>query len=325
MVYRALNLSRFHPAGVLLMAIGLVLVLQGFAALLTLATASVAWGVPIEDLQRLVAADDAGQQTWLLLLWINAAAQVVSFGGAAVLLAAGYANPRQVLGWAPPAPVWGVGVAALWVIVAQPFLGFFALDADSFALPESLSAFERAAEAAEAAVAQQIERILQAPLWLSLLSLALLPAVFEELIFRGLVLSLLRRWLGLHAAVWVQGVLFGLVHFQVYGLVPRVFLGVAFGYFRVTTGSLVPAIVAHLVNNASTVGLYLALTQPEDDPTTQLPFPFVLASGVLAVGLIAYLYRRRVPAVRLAPDPVAPSLPPLAVLPPETQEEPPRG
>ncbi len=86
------------------------------------------------------------------------------------------------------------------------------------------------------------------PLWIVWLVLAVSPAVCEELLFRGMILSGFRR-LGMWPAILLSGLLFGLAHSSIYRLIPTFFLGVLFGYLVWRTGSVYCSIVAHALNN----------------------------------------------------------------------------
>ena len=82
------------------------------------------------------------------------------------------------------------------------------------------------------------------------LVLVILPAVGEELVFRGSLQPLLGRILGRpHAAVWVSALIFSAIHGQWLGFVPRFLLGALFGYLALWSGSLWPSVLAHMSNN----------------------------------------------------------------------------
>ena len=90
-----------------------------------------------------------------------------------------------------------------------------------------------------------------------LLVLVILPAVGEELVFRGSLQPLLGRILGRpHAAVWVSALIFSAIHGQWLGFVPRCLLGALFGYLALWTGSLWPSVLAHLSNNLLSLWAY---------------------------------------------------------------------
>ncbi len=87
-----------------------------------------------------------------------------------------------------------------------------------------------------------------APLWVVWLVIAVTPALCEELFFRGLILSGLRR-LGLWPALITCALLFGLAHSSVYRLLPTFFIGLLLSWLVWRTGSIWTGIVAHALNN----------------------------------------------------------------------------
>lgn len=91
---------------------------------------------------------------------------------------------------------------------------------------------------------------------LNLLIIALIPAVGEELTFRGVLQQSLTRRMNPHLAILVSAAVFSFIHFQFYGFLPRMFLGLLLGYMFYVSGSLWTSIVMHFVNNGSVVVLY---------------------------------------------------------------------
>ena len=87
-----------------------------------------------------------------------------------------------------------------------------------------------------------------APLWLVWLVIGITPAISEELFFRGLVLSGLRR-LGMWPALLTCALLFGLAHSSVYRLIPTFFIGFLLSWLVWKTGSIWTSILAHALNN----------------------------------------------------------------------------
>lgn len=89
---------------------------------------------------------------------------------------------------------------------------------------------------------------------LALLVIAVLPAVGEELLFRGIVQQQLTIIFNRpHLAIWAAGFLFSFIHFQFFGFIPRLFLGVLFGYIYYWTGNLWLPILMHFINNCATL------------------------------------------------------------------------
>jgi membrane protease YdiL (CAAX protease family) len=83
-----------------------------------------------------------------------------------------------------------------------------------------------------------------------LVTVAVLAPVFEELLFRGVILPALRERLGPWLAILLSGVLFAAIHLDLRALVPLATLGCLLGYVAHRGGSLVPAILVHALWNS---------------------------------------------------------------------------
>lgn len=95
----------------------------------------------------------------------------------------------------------------------------------------------------------------------SLFVMGLLPAISEEMLFRGGLQNYLTRatknpWL----SIVVVSILFSIVHFSVYGFLVRIFLGIVLGYIFYATGNLWLSITAHFFNNALIVSSIFFMT-----------------------------------------------------------------
>ncbi|MCF8461939.1 MAG: CPBP family intramembrane metalloprotease [Flavobacteriales bacterium] len=90
---------------------------------------------------------------------------------------------------------------------------------------------------------------------LNLIMVGLLPAIGEELIFRGIMQRGLQKVVNPHAAIWLAAILFSAIHMQFLGFVPRMLMGVAMGYLFYWSGNLWYPIIAHFANNALAVGM----------------------------------------------------------------------
>ncbi len=91
---------------------------------------------------------------------------------------------------------------------------------------------------------------------LNLLVMAAIPALGEELFFRGILQTVLGEKFNRHLAVWITAFIFSAIHLQFYGFLPRFLLGVALGYLFLFSGSIWASIVAHFINNALAVLLF---------------------------------------------------------------------
>jgi sodium transport system permease protein len=88
---------------------------------------------------------------------------------------------------------------------------------------------------------------------ISLLALAITPAICEEALFRGAILRGLRARFDPFASCLLTGLLFGVLHGDVWRLVPTTLLGMLLSWVALATGSIIPAMVIHACNNAALV------------------------------------------------------------------------
>ncbi|MBC7856573.1 MAG: CPBP family intramembrane metalloprotease [Pirellulaceae bacterium] len=91
------------------------------------------------------------------------------------------------------------------------------------------------------------------PAWQLVLLLALLPAVCEELAFRGFVLNGLRRSGHKWGAILVTSALFGVVHMLLQQSLSAFLIGIVIGYVAVKTNSIWPAMLFHFTHNSLAV------------------------------------------------------------------------
>jgi sodium transport system permease protein len=122
-----------------------------------------------------------------------------------------------------------------------------------------------------------------APLWGVLMLGAVVPAVCEEALFRGLIFGGLRG-LGAGWAVVLSSLLFGLAHGSVYRLLPTFFLGGVMGLLRWRSGSLAPSMVFHGLHN----GLAVALLYTRPGWAGALMGAGALPSWVIGVGGVVF-------------------------------------
>lgn len=167
-------------------------------------------------------------------------------------------------------------------------------------LPEFLESFEIWAQNMEQQ-AQELTVMMTrfesfGDLLFALIIIGLIPAVGEELLFRGVVQNqLFAISKNIHVAIWVAAFIFSVFHVQFYGLVPRMFLGVLFGYLYYWSGNLLIPMLGHFINNGLTlVLLYLYQTQNigyDLENTTTIPIATVIFSLVLGLILMIIFNR----------------------------------
>lgn len=91
----------------------------------------------------------------------------------------------------------------------------------------------------------------------NLFMIGILPALGEELLFRGIIQQLFKKLThNAHAAIWISAAIFSALHLQFFGFLPRMVLGAMFGYMLEWSGTLWLPIIAHFVNNVTAVFAY---------------------------------------------------------------------
>lgn len=165
-------------------------------------------------------------------------------------------------------PSWQEALAAVVVmLLAIPGINLLSAWNQQMVLPEWMSGIEQWMRMQEDAAAQLTEQFLRVDtvggLLVNIGLMALLPAVGEELTFRGVVQGMFTR--NKHVAIWATAAIFSFVHLQFYGFLPRMLLGAMFGYMLWWTGSLWVPMLMHFVNNcAAVVVAYLAYNHLEE-------------------------------------------------------------
>ncbi len=188
------------------------------------------------------------------------------------------------------------------ILIEVTFMGFNGWLQElnqNFVFPESMKGLEEALKGMEDKLAEATKFFTTfTSFWqfiLAFIVIALIAGVGEELVFRGLLMR--KLFLGtnnIHVAIWLAGFIFAVIHFQFYGILPRMMLGVLFGYFYYWTGNIWVPIVAHIFNNGIAIiiiYLYnLKIVKTDLESIDHVPMPIVLFSLVATIGLL-FLFR----------------------------------
>ncbi len=216
------------------------------------------------------------------LLWGMVFTQVVLVAGVAVGALVWLGQPvRETTGLrAPSLPDLGLALVAG---VGAPGLSALIAAAQEPLLPTS-SAFMESLEAA---------MTLEASLPVVVLVFALLPALCEELLFRGTLLGLLRRSVGPLLACLVVGALFGLVHLSVVRMLPTGMLGVLLCAAALRARSLWVPVVIHALHNA------ILVVASEQGWFSDPPLWLLLFMATCSLGAVVAMGRSRAPSPSL--------------------------
>lgn len=138
----------------------------------------------------------------------------------------------------------------LLMVVAIPALNALVYFFETIDYPSVFNFWLELSERNNRLVEQFIDMKSYSDLAINLCVMAVLPALGEELLFRGVIQPTLMKKVPVHAAIWITALLFGAMHQNLINLVPLTLLGGMIGYLRVWSGSLWLPILAHYANNS---------------------------------------------------------------------------
>ena len=132
---------------------------------------------------------------------------------------------------------------------------------------------------------------------LSFFAIAIMPAIGEEIIFRGFFQREIYKYTkNLHLSIWFAAFIFSFIHFQFFGFFPRMVLGALFGYMMVWSGSILVPMAMHFTNNAMTLILMLAYKKHyitfDPEKSDQIPIVFIAVSLLTSL-VILYSRKKR--------------------------------
>ena len=143
--------------------------------------------------------------------------------------------------------------------------------------------------------------------WLILLA-ALVPGIWEELAFRGFILTNLQHRFSAPVAVVISSIVFGLFHFSnlfgnwddvasvVAGVIAATTLGLGWGYMVIRTNSIVPAVVLHYVVDVILYDELFIDPLASDDSTAIVYVAFAVLYPLLTIVFTRWLFKNRQPA-----------------------------
>lgn len=256
--FRKPLLPDLSPFMQLLFTVLLIIACYSFTFLLGLFLAQPLFGITTEAVFASLASFDDPLSLQLLRYF-----QVLQSLGLFILpvLAAGFffaGNPFRSLrldqgpkGWVYPALI-------VLMFISLPMVNWLITLNESMKLPGFLQEVESWMKTTEDQATKLTDAFLKMPdastMLLNLIMIGALPAIGEELLFRGLLQPLLKNWTkNIHFAIFLSAFLFSAMHLQFYGFLPRLILGLMFGYLFYWTGSLWVPVIAHFVNNSAAV------------------------------------------------------------------------
>ena len=184
----------------------------------------------------------------------------------------------------------------LTLILAIPFLNALALFNSEMVLPQWMHSLEVRIKSMEETAGRLTGLFLTGgngfTLALNLFMIAVLPALGEEFLFRGVIQRLLTEWTAnKHVGVWIAAFIFSFIHFQFYGFLPRFLLGLYFGYLLVWSSCIWVPVTGHFINNGVAVLYYHFSAKPMGETSmdklgTSKEYNYVLYLSIISTALL---------------------------------------
>jgi sodium transport system permease protein len=124
--------------------------------------------------------------------------------------------------------------------------------------------------------------VIETPLALAILAIAIVPAICEELLFRGVLLRALATRFVPAATIAISAIVFAAYHLSLLQLVPTLSLGLILGLLAIRARSAIPTMLAHLLNN----GIAVLIARDELPAINRWLARFPTATLVIAAGLV---------------------------------------
>ncbi len=154
----------------------------------------------------------------------------------------------------------------------------------------------------KAATAPLQQMMVEAPGWAMLLAIAVVPGIFEELAFRGIILTGLQKNTKASSAIFVSAAFFGITHGILQQSINAFAIGLLLGYIAVRAGSLLPTMVMHILHNGIIYFVSIDVVHQQLDGWMteyqgQPVYSPVVAgvSGLLAVALLFVIHAKTRP------------------------------
>jgi membrane protease YdiL (CAAX protease family) len=288
-------LKGLGPAPQFILFTALTLTCIGLGTIVSMGVAASLFNIPLEDLPLILSQPEPRYAH--ALIWMNNVTQLIGFALPVLLffvLFGGASIHRLLLTKGGML----VLLSPLVIICAAPLIDFSSF-INELMIPKNSwleRTFKPTEELAERMTRMFLEPGSGVPSAVAFLSIAIIPALCEELVFRGVMMPLLAKMTrNIHAAIWITAVLFSLIHVQFYGFLPRMMMGALLGYLVIWSGSLWSSMLAHFINNAMAFVMFRSfgtLETPENSVFSH--WVFYAGASLIFVGVIRFALKKSV-------------------------------
>ncbi|AYQ34071.1 CPBP family intramembrane glutamic endopeptidase [Runella sp. SP2] len=257
-------------------------------------------GLGLEDIAQMLQKPETYPHSWWYLMLIQAVSHSFTFLIPSVIYWRWSEQHRVEDFVRRPLPSFLLlGVACLAVLAFMPLNSLIIEWNNSVHLPQGLFRVESWMRRKEQELATMTQFLTEfkslTKLLVAMTVMAIIPAIGEEVLFRGIIQRKIFHKIGdMHISIWLTAAIFSATHLQFLGFIPRMLLGAMFGYMYAWSRNLWTPIFAHFVNNAATLLMvYLSnqqlISMNVENPESTISWTGALVSLVLTAGLLLNL------------------------------------
>jgi len=191
----------------------------------------------------------------------------------------------------------------LLIIICLPFINWLMTINESMKLPQNFASLEEWMRKSEDSAMLITNEFLNVKslggLLINMLMMAVIPAIGEEFLFRGVLQKQFKDWFGnIHIAIFIASFLFSAMHMQFFGFLPRFVLGILLGYLFYFSRNLWVPIIAHFFNNGLAVLIFYLnakkITETDIDKLGSSGEDYILIIGcvIFTVIIMMSIYKR---------------------------------
>lgn len=201
-------------------------------------------------------------------------------------------RPLAYMGFKQKTPLPAFGWAIVLMLITMVIAGSLATLNEMIPLTPSLKTYFTEMENSYVEQIEVMSRMNSiGDLLVSLLVMAAVPAVVEEVFFRAGFQNMMQRSTGnIWLSIIITSLLFSAIHFSFYGLLARTAMGVMLGMLYATSKNIWVPVLAHFVNNAVAVGQVYYLRMKGESLADGMDDKFPLWWGLFAIALVWFVY-----------------------------------
>lgn len=228
----------------------------------------------------------------MVVRWVQGLYHGLWLGLPAFIWAGVYGRPVQVLRLNAPPPAGPAILAAVAMIVSLPFVQALVITPDQVPWDWLKDQGQDTLQTSQYLLSEPTLKGMLA----NMIFICLLPALFEELFFRGFLQQALGKVVPPFGAIAISAAVFSLLHLQFLVFFPRFVLGLVLGYFFWRTGKMWVNVAAHFTFNLLNVVLAFLTVNgvlPADLFNDDYKFPWMwVGLSSLATAAVLYLFHR---------------------------------